>query len=78
MTDLAMRFRVLERDGFRCRYCGAAATDEFVRLEVDHVLPLARGGKDNESNLVAACRNCNLGKSARVIDPRLIGIEIVP
>ena len=52
------RDTVLQRDRHRCHYCGAPAT------EVDHVLPVARGGTDAQDNLVAACRNCNLAKGA--------------
>lgn len=57
------RYEILRRDGFRCRYCGACAPD--VRLHVDHITPLARGGSDDPSNLCAACVACNLGKSTQ-------------
>lgn len=60
-----LRFRILERDGFRCRYCGKSAA--AAQLHVDHVKPLAAGGLDEESNLVTACSDCNLGKGARVL-----------
>jgi 5-methylcytosine-specific restriction endonuclease McrA len=33
-------------------------------LEIDHVVPKSRGGTDAESNLVAACEDCNRGKGA--------------
>jgi 5-methylcytosine-specific restriction endonuclease McrA len=62
-----LRFAILERDGFRCRYCGAPAPE--VRLHVDHVIPVIAGGSDDPENLVAACEDCNLGKSARVLVP---------
>lgn len=64
----AKRFEVLTRDGYRCRYCGVTAQD--ARLHIDHVLPIAHGGKDDISNLVAACADCNSGKS----DRKIIGI----
>lgn len=54
------RFRILNRDGFRCRYCGATAKDD--RLHVDHVDAVSKGGSDNDDNLVTACATCNLGK----------------
>jgi hypothetical protein len=57
-----LRFRILARDEFTCRYCGRSAPS--VELAVDHVHPVARGGTDDESNLVAACVECNAGKSA--------------
>lgn len=43
----------LERDGYLCRRCGGPAT------QADHVVALAKGGTNDVSNLVAACRRCN-------------------
>lgn len=56
-----LRFEILKRDKFRCRYCGATATAS--QLHVDHVTPVSHGGSDVASNLVTACRACNSGKS---------------
>lgn len=56
----AIRFRVLERDGFRCSYCGA--TPGNTSLHVDHVVPLVEGGTNDFENLRTACAECNLGK----------------
>lgn len=55
-----LRFEVLQRDGFRCVYCGRSAAD--VSLEVDHLAPIAEGGKTESDNLVTACQECNAGK----------------
>lgn len=52
-----MRAYILKRDQHTCAYCGEDAN------EVDHVIPVAHGGTDDEWNLVAACRRCNLKKS---------------
>lgn len=57
----SQRFRILSRDQYTCRYCGRSAPD--VVLEVDHVIPVAAGGKNDDTNLVTACRDCNVGKS---------------
>jgi hypothetical protein len=56
----SLRFSVLRRDGFTCRYCGAKPPE--VVLHLDHVLAVANGGTNEESNLVTACLPCNLGK----------------
>ena len=61
-----LRFEVLARDQFRCRYCGATASE--TELHVDHVVPVSLGGTDTADNLVAACRQCNLGKGSATID----------
>lgn len=60
--SLRLRWRVLERDGFTCIYCGRSAPD--VRLEVDHVVPVSHGGRTVDDNLATACWDCNRGKSA--------------
>jgi len=56
------RFDILKRDDYRCRICGTHA-DENVRLEVDHIVPRAKGGTNDSSNLWTLCWACNNGKS---------------
>lgn len=65
-----VRFEVLRRDNYTCRYCGAKA--ETSPLTVDHVVPVALGGGDDPSNLVAACADCNSGKTSTVPDQPLV------
>ena len=57
----AMRMAALERDGFRCRCCGARG----VRLEVDHIQPVSRAPERawEASNLQALCTPCHLAKT---------------
>jgi 5-methylcytosine-specific restriction endonuclease McrA len=59
-----LRFSILQRDGFRCRYCGRTCSTPGVVLHVDHVVPLAAGGATKEDNLRTACEECNLGKAS--------------
>lgn len=61
MTD-SMRYDVLKRDGFKCVICGRGAQDG-VKLHVDHIKPIAKGGKTEMSNLQTLCETCNWGKS---------------
>ena len=63
-TRPSTRFRVLERDGFRCRYCGKSS-DQGAVLEVDHLYPKSKGGSHSIDNLVTACWECNRGKAGR-------------
>jgi 5-methylcytosine-specific restriction endonuclease McrA len=42
------------------QYCGRRAPD--VALEVDHIIPLSKGGTDKPSNLITACFECNSQK----------------
>ncbi|MCW6035593.1 HNH endonuclease [Spirulina subsalsa FACHB-351] len=55
---------VLNRDGGCCRSCGSTQN-----LEVDHIIPLAKGGTNDLSNLQALCRPCNRRKK-HYVDPR--------
>jgi 5-methylcytosine-specific restriction endonuclease McrA len=64
-----LRFRILQRDGFRCRYCGRPGSAPGVILHVDHVVPFVAGGDSSEGNLLTACEECNLGKSTRAVLP---------
>jgi hypothetical protein len=56
-----VRFEILKRDDFKCQYCGR--TSKEVTLEVDHIIAKAQGGSDLPENLLAACFDCNRGKS---------------
>lgn len=58
-----LRYEILKRDGFRCQICGASQADG-VKLHVDHIKPVARGGLTVSENLRTLCQSCNLGKSS--------------
>ena len=55
-----IRFMIYERDGYRCRHCGSTEN-----LEIDHIQPIARGGKSTIDNLQTLCRNCNKFKDTK-------------
>ena len=60
-----LRFKVFQRDGFQCRYCGRRPPD--VVLHVDHVMPSSAGGESDLTNLVTSCPDCNQGKRREII-----------
>lgn len=60
-----MRFSIYERDGYRCRCCHRQF--EEPELEIDHIKPIAEGGKSVEENLQTLCRDCNQIKGKRHI-----------
>lgn len=64
--SLAQRFRILRRDHFCCMYCGQRSP--FVSLQVDHFVPVAAGGQNDDRNLITACRECNAGKTDTMYD----------
>lgn len=55
-----VRVSVLQRDGFRCIFCGR--TSQHIQLEIDHKIPLSKGGSNDLSNLQALCLDCYRGK----------------
>ena len=65
ITD-ELRMNILKEGNFRCALCGATAKDG-VRLEVDHIIPIAKGGTSDKSNLQVLCHRCNKGKSDDLI-----------
>jgi len=54
---MEIRTRVFERDGYKCVYCGSA--DD---LTIDHIIPICRGGNNDDCNLQTLCRSCNSRK----------------
>ncbi len=55
-------FRLFERDNFTCVYCGKSSIEDNVKLVVDHIYPIAKGGKGDLFNLITSCEPCNLHK----------------
>ena len=62
---------VAARAGHRCEYCRAPELVFNFPFEVEHILPLAKGGTSQDDNLALSCRSCNLKKGTCVesIDP---------
>ena len=58
-----LRFRILNRDEFTCRYCGNSPTkDSLCILHIDHIVPRSKIMSNSEKNLITSCALCNLGK----------------
>ena len=58
----SLRASVLVRDGGRCRKCRRS-----INLEIDHIIPVSKGGKTEESNLQVMCRRCNRAKFKKLV-----------
>ena len=67
--DVRSRVRMAARD--RCGYCRSPQDLVLGPLEIEHILPTARGGTDGEQNLWLACRMCNnfKGVQTHALDP---------
>ncbi|MGN1261815.1 MAG: HNH endonuclease [Candidatus Enteromonas sp.] len=56
-----VRFKIFARDGNQCCFCGSREN-----LEIDHVVPISKGGTSDERNLQTLCRDCNRKKGNRI------------
>lgn len=74
----ALDRRIREEAKNRCGYCLAPQRYVLDRLEVEHIIPIAEGGTNEESNLWLSCGLCNGHKGIRIsgIDP--VTGEVVP
>lgn len=72
----AIRYDVLRRDNFRCVRCGRGKEDG-VKLHVDHIVPVSRGGKSVMDNLQTLCEDCNYGKGNKYIMSCQLRLEII-
>lgn len=70
------RRTIYERDNWICQYCGANLADNPRNQTIDHVIPLTQGGSHHHSNLVTACKSCNLKKKNR--RPEEAGMPLLP
>ena len=66
-----LRPKIIEQSQNRCGYCLGEQRYILAPLEIDHLLPTAAGGTDDEENLWLACPLCNLYKGIKThgIDP---------
>jgi len=60
-----LKGRIREAAGDRCGYCLSSQKYILGPLEIDHIIPQAAGGSDEEENLWLACRMCNNYKKAQ-------------
>lgn len=58
-----IRKDLYRRQRGRCLYCGSRQRMDL--MDIDHKVPLARGGSNQRNNLQLLCRTCNLRKGAR-------------
>lgn len=61
-----LREKIMERDDYTCQLCGKYMPDE-VGLQIDHIIPVSKGGKTVKSNLRVLCSKCNGSKSNKIL-----------
>ena len=65
LMTASLRYDILKRDNFRCQICGSTVQDG-VKLHIDHIIPVSKGGHTTENNLRVLCDRCNFGKSDKL------------
>lgn len=62
-----LRQQIKKRDNFTCKHCGASIAQEpHLLLEIDHIIPVSKGGLTAEDNLQTLCWRCNRSKGAKI------------
>lgn len=62
-----LREHIKERDNYTCKCCGVSLEDEpHLLLEIDHIVPLSKGGMTTEDNLQTLCWKCNRSKGSKL------------
>ncbi|MCR1346269.1 HNH endonuclease [Acidithiobacillus ferrooxidans] len=67
---------LFRRDGHLCMYCGRPFKDHD--LTRDHIIPTSKGGKDSWTNVVCACKRCNIFKGSRDLEETKLKLRAVP
>jgi 5-methylcytosine-specific restriction endonuclease McrA len=63
-----LRNFIKERDHFTCKQCSASvAAEPNLLLEVDHIVPVSKGGLSELTNLQTLCWRCNRTKSNKLL-----------
>ena len=63
-----LREKVKDRDNYKCCICGLGIKDEpNLLLEIDHKIPLSKGGMTTFDNLQTLCWKCNRAKGAKIL-----------
>ena len=72
MINDALREQIRKEAGNRCGYCLSLQKYVLGKLEIDHIIPQAKGGTDDPDNLWLACRLCNSYKGVQTtaLDPK--------
>lgn len=63
----SLREKIKSRDNFSCKKCNLSINDEKnLLLEIDHIIPLSKGGITSEDNLQTLCWRCNRTKGSKI------------
>ena len=60
-----LRFNLFRKHNFQCVYCGKKPPK--TELQIDHKIPISRGGTHKKENLTVSCSHCNRGKGDLIL-----------
>ena len=63
---------IFRRDGYKCVYCGSSSIEDGIKLHMDHVYPISKGGQVDLFNLVTSCSECNTRKHNKILPQDVI------
>jgi 5-methylcytosine-specific restriction endonuclease McrA len=72
----ANRKNIFSRDKYTCQYCGIELCDKTATI--DHIVPRCKGGGSSWTNMVAACKQCNLFKGNRTPKEAKMSLKTKP
>ncbi len=61
---MVIRKQIFKRDNSTCQYCAQVGG----RLELDHIIPISKGGSNFDNNLTTACFRCNRQKRDKTVE----------
>jgi len=69
-----IRLEVFKKSDFKCRYCWRTPSD-WIKLQVDHIIPVAKWWWNELENLCTACRECNIWKWKNLINNKELNVD---
>ena len=67
LMTIKLREHIKKRDNFTCCNCDNSTHKEpNLLLEIDHIIPISKGGYTKEENLQTLCWKCNRAKSNKI------------
>lgn len=76
MTN-SLRTTIKERDQYTCMMCSASTAEQsLLLLEIDHKIPVSKGGLSTPENLQTLCWKCNRTKSDKIINTDILQNEV--